>query len=417
MKFDNTLMKLVKADLKCGIIPMLLGEPGIGKSSWTIDLCKELHTKVFVLASNQLADKADVTGARLVPVTRKIKNKDGSISEIQDHEQHFYPHVVICEAINYALENPNQTPILFLDELNRTTPDVTSELLSIPTLRSIGNRPLPDNLRVITAGNDKGNITALDEASISRFALYHVVPDTLTFIKVNEDLNVFVKNVLTRNPETIFGKSLPATLTGNVTNDDDDDDNASIEDIFDDGEDMYQIATPRTITGISKLLNTFTNDDIKAMIAETVKNSDDDTVSVLQEIIEGHTGKTMFSMLLLKEINDNINTLNVQANVFTVPKPNCYDNLKAQPTRDDLADFVRNLTDNDISGSLVYAMFEQENNADVIEALVTHVNNLSKDDMQTLVKLFSNNAILESNKSAFFAVDNKFTNNYRGLFG
>ena len=202
-----------------------------------------------------------------------------------------------------------------------------------------------------------------------------------------------------------------------MTNDDDDDDNASIEDIFDDGEDMYQIATPRTITGISKLLNTFTNDDIKAMIAETVKNSDDDTVSVLQEIIEGHTGKTMFSMLLLKEINDNINTLNVQANVFTVPKPNCYDNLKAQPTRDDLADFVRNLTDNDISGSLVYAMFEQENNADVIEALVTHVNNLSKDDMQTLVKLFSNNAILESNKSAFFAVDNKFTNNYRGLFG
>ena len=76
MKFDNTLMKLVKADLKCGIIPMLLGEPGIGKSSWTIDLCKELHTKVFVLASNQLADKADVTGARLVPVTRKIKNKE-----------------------------------------------------------------------------------------------------------------------------------------------------------------------------------------------------------------------------------------------------------------------------------------------------------------------------------------------------
>ena len=75
------------------------------------------------------------------------------------------------------------------------------------------------------------------------------------------------------------------------------------------------------------------------------------------------------------------------------------------------------MTDNDISGSLVYAMFEQENNADVIEALVNHVNNLSKDDMQTLVKLFSNNAIMESNKSAFFAVDNKFTNNYRGLFG
>lgn len=414
MKFDNTLMKMVKADLKCGIIPMLLGEPGIGKSSWTINLGKELHTKVFVLACNQLADKADLTGARLVPVTRTVKNKDGSISEVQDYEQQFYPHVVICNAINYALENPNETPILFLDELNRTTPDVTSEALSIPTLRSIGNRALPDNLRVVTAGNDKGNITALDEASISRFALYHVVPDTLTFIQVNEDLNVFVKNVLTKHPESIFGKALPASFTPDKTQNDDD---TSIEDIFDDGEDMRQIATPRTITGISKWLNTFTNDDIKAMMAETVKTADDDTVSVLQEIIEGHTGKTMFSMLLLKEINENINTLNVQTNVFTVAKPNCYDTLKAQPTRDALSNFAQNMTDNDRSGSLVYAMFEQDQNADIIEALASHIHNLSKEDMQTLVKLFSTNAILEQNKSAFFSVNNKFTNNYRNLFG
>ena len=69
MKFDNTLMLCVKKDLEKNLIPMLLGEPGIGKSSWLQNLANLMHTKCFTLACNQLADKADLTGARLVPVT------------------------------------------------------------------------------------------------------------------------------------------------------------------------------------------------------------------------------------------------------------------------------------------------------------------------------------------------------------
>ena len=164
MKFNDTLMKMVDKDIERGLIPMLLGEPGIGKSSWVIALGKRNCTQVFVLPCNQLADKADLTGARLVPIT----DDNGAIV---DYDQVFYPHSVINRAIRYAEEHPRENPILFMDELNRTTPDVTSECLSIPTLRAIGNKKLPANLRVITAGNDKGNITSLDEASISRFVL------------------------------------------------------------------------------------------------------------------------------------------------------------------------------------------------------------------------------------------------------
>lgn len=415
MKFDKTLMNIVKKNVQLGIIPMLLGEPGIGKSSWVIDLGKELHTKVFVLACNQLADKADLTGTRLVPVKRTIKNANGKTSEITDYEQHFYPHVVICEAINYALENPNETPILFLDELNRTTPDVTSEALSIPTLRSIGNRPLPDNLRVITAGNDKGNITSLDEASISRFALYHVVPDTLTFLKLDDSLNVFIKNVLTKHPETIFMKNLPAALVG-ANNNDDDDNEENIADIFDEGEDMYQITTPRTISALSKMLNSFTNDEIKAMLMETSTNDDGDSISVLQEVLEGHTGHTPFTLSLLQEINTNINTINVQSNVFTVPKPTCFDSLKTQPTIDAINDFVSNMTDNDKAGCLVYAMFENTDNTDIVVPLASELTVLPQNDMQNLIKMFSTNMIADVNKNAFFSVNNKLTTGYQNLF-
>lgn len=148
MKFDKTLMTCVSANVHDNLVPMLLGEPGIGKSSWVEALATKLKTKCFTLACNQLADKADLTGARLVPVT----DKDGNVN---DYKQVFYPHAVIHDAIEYAIAHPDETPILFMDELNRTTPDVTSEALSIPTLRSIGSKQLPPNLRVITAGNDK----------------------------------------------------------------------------------------------------------------------------------------------------------------------------------------------------------------------------------------------------------------------
>ena len=418
MKFDKILMSAVEHDLQNGLIPMLLGEPGIGKSSWIIALGQHLHTKVFVLPCNQLADKADLTGARLVPVTKVVRHKDGTTEEVQDYEQRFYPHVVICRAIDYAESHPTETPILFMDELNRTTPDVTSEALSIPTLRSIGYRKLPDNLRVITAGNDKGNITALDEASISRFALYHVTPDVNTYLSLDDSLNPFVKNVLTQHPETIFGKHLPASLSGAGTNQDDDEDGTSIDDIFDDGEEMFQITTPRTITGVSRWLNSYTNDDLKSMLGTTVTTEDGDQISVLQEMLEGHTGKTAFTAMLLSEISQGVNTINSQANVFTVPKPACWDVLAGQASMSDMNDYITQMTDNDKAGCLVYAMYDKSDNSDIIESLVPQTQILSSDDTQNLFKLFTaKDAISEVNKEAFFSVKNsRFVESFRTLF-
>ena len=148
MKFNSILTNFVSKDLSVGKVPMLLGEPGIGKSSWTEALAASMQTKCFTLAVNQLADKADLTGARLVPT-----GTDGNYKQV------FYPHEVIMDAVEYANDHPRETPILFLDEINRTTADVTSAALSIPTMRRIGSIKLPANLRVMIAGNDKGNIT------------------------------------------------------------------------------------------------------------------------------------------------------------------------------------------------------------------------------------------------------------------
>ena len=54
MKFEN-LTLLVEKDIKNNCVPMLVGDPGIGKSSWVESLAKRLGTKCFTLPVNQLA--------------------------------------------------------------------------------------------------------------------------------------------------------------------------------------------------------------------------------------------------------------------------------------------------------------------------------------------------------------------------
>lgn len=390
MKFNDVLQDTVEKIISNSKqVPMLLGEPGIGKSSWVENLGAKMHTKVFTLACNQLADKADLTGARLVP----CKDSNGN----DTYEQVFYPHAIIRRAISYAAENPRETPILFLDELNRTTPDVTSELLSIPTLRAIGNTELPDNLRVITAGNDKGNVTALDEASISRFTLFHVEPDVETFLAVNQELNPFVKNVLIQHPETIFCKEVQLISS---QNDDDDDDNVSIDEILDDGDEMNQITTPRTITGVSNWLNCYQNQELIPLIQD-VRQRDGEDVSVLQETLEGFTGRTHFTKFLMAEIATNIMTISNQANTTQVAKPQCYDTMKACADITALNAFIDTMSDNDKSGCIVYCLFEKEDNTKFINALLTKTSKLQPDDMKTLMSLFGANKLDDENVKVF----------------
>lgn len=397
-KFDDTLMLFVKKDLNKGIIPMLLGEPGIGKSSWLTALAGLMHTKCFTLACNQLADKADLTGARLVPVTDKNGN---TVS----YKQVFYPHAVIHDCIEYALANPRETPILFMDELNRTTPDVTSEALSIPTMRAIGSVKLPDNVRVVIAGNDKGNVTSLDEASISRFSLYHVVPDTQTFLNLDPNLNVFVRKVLTAHPECIFGKTVQVVAaTAKNNGNDDDDDQVSIDEILDDGDEMAQIATPRTISAVSNWLNDFSNQELLSAIS-TTHVEDGVEVSALQEGIEGHVGRTTFAAFLLAEIAAGITTTNNQVNAINVGKPQCYDAMKACSDMTALNTFVQGMTDNERSGAMLYLLYERADNTVFIQALAPTLLQLQPQDARQMTQLAAADQLDQGNVDALLATN------------
>lgn len=396
MKFNDALLEAVRVDLKIGAVPALMGEPGIGKSSFVIGLARSMDTRAFVLACNQLADKADLTGGRLVPYT----NSAGET----DYKQVFYPHQVISDAIAYAAANPREWPILFLDEINRSTADVTSAALSLPTLRSIGSMDLPPNLRIVVAGNNKGNVVSLDEASLSRFSIYNVEPDAGTLISVlGDELNPYVKAVILRFPHLIFERSAPNSLLVDGADDDDDDATATYNDLLDAGDEMLQLTTPRTIEGISNWLNEVAPAKLQEYLQTAVTIDGRDTTT-LNELVEAHIGNTEFATHLIAEIAAGITSgAAQQANVQVVPKPNCYASLKQVTTVTDLENLISGLTEHEKSGSLLFALHENADNKVLVQQLAQQLNALEADHNRLMVTLAASSSLDVGNMDALLA--------------
>jgi len=391
MLFNEMLVTTTIKLLEANRVPALIGEPGIGKSSFVEDVARRTNTRCFTLPCNMLADKADLTGARLV-----LDEKTGVWS------QKFFPHSTISKAIRYAEANPNEQPILFLDEINRTTSDVTSGTLTLVTLRSIGDEDLPKNLRIIIAGNDKGNVTALDDASVSRFAIINVAPDASTLIEVlDKNLHPCVKTVLEKHPETVFVKNTNEQTVADGQ-DDDDDDNATVSvfDLFDGTEEIRPFATPRTIDGVSQYLNVLSFEEIASLMATPSTTRDGRHVSYLQEVIEGMTGNTSFTTLLMGVISDELSKGSTgNNNAQRVVKPRIYGELKkaAKTSVDAVNQVVATMTDNDASGCFVFAMYEREDNAVIIQALNERLNNLAQNHINDFILLLSSGALYAKN--------------------
>lgn len=391
MKLNEKFADIVKHDLMTNSIPMLLGEPGIGKSSWVEALARDMNTKSFTLACNQLADKSDLTGARLVEVTKQV---NGKAVPTGDYTQAFFPHIVITNAINYAVAHPDETPILFLDELNRTTSDVTSEALSIPTMRSIGNRKLPNNLKIITAGNDKGNVVSLDTASISRFVPYHVEPDIETFLNLDENINQDIKAVLIKNPSFIFQqvKYEPTDITDDDDDDDDENTSQQLYDALNEDERLDQITTPRTITSLSKWLNSYDDQELSDLATSVYTDpNDNQQKSMLLDIIEAHTGKTTFSSALCSQITDRLTSAGSQtsqSNSLTLRKPTDFTKLQQASSIQVLDDMLVDLSETKRESNFAYALYDKNNNTQLINELIQMLpEELNQKTITTIIKL------------------------------
>ena len=358
------------------------------------NLEKAFRTKVFQLTCNQLADRADLTGARLVP-----SGKDADGNDV--YKQVFFPHATIMECIQYAIDHPRENPILFMDEINRTSADITSAILSFTTDRKIGSIEFPKNVRFILAGNDKGNVTALDEASISRFTVYHCKPDVETFLSVNPNLNPFIKETLTKHPECILCKTLIAEAEEETDEYDD-----NIENLLEADTDFTQFTTPRTLTYLSNWLNLFDNKELMGALAD----------ESLKEGIEAHIGDTAFAAFLLETIASNIMTTNNQSSTINVAKPTDYDSLKQCTDMTTLNDTIDSMDDNSRSGCLLYALYVNDDNKSIINALSTHMTSMCAEDLITLTRLSMSGNLDNENVQTLMESNSAISNSLNVIF-
>lgn len=388
------------------ICPLIKGEPGIGKSSLVRAMCEERGWHFYELLCNQLGDRADLTGCRSVKTIENVNGKDEEI-----WKQIFFPHQSVQDAITCAQNNPDDIVVLFLDEINRTSADITSAILSFTTARKIGTYSFPDNIRFIVAGNDKGNIQALDSASISRFAQFTLIPSASAWMSYENQLNPYIAQVLKANPSFIFCKE-SGIVASTVQGDDGDEYDTTYEEFDDAAEGFQQITTPRTISGLNAFLNHCDMAELTYYVGQQYKDSDTgEDATLLQCIIKGHVGDTPFADALCTVIAEDVSHGMLQkANTITAPnKPSFYDNLLKCTDRQTRNDMISQLSDDDKSSLIVYATWNKDesngkgvaNREILLAAVQSFPNNmLSSNYMQDFANLKSHDEMNVDNYTA-----------------
>lgn len=227
---------------------------------------------------------------------------------------------------------------------------------------------------------------------------------------LGDNLNPWVKTVLTQYPALIFQKSTPGAIVVDGQ-DDDDNGNVTMADLFDGGEEMNQLTTPRTIDNLSNWLNVADQQQLAQYLATPVQVGDRE-VSLLNEAIEAFVGDTTFTTQLVATIAQDLanNVGGIQQTRVNVPKPNCYPSLKAAATVTDMTAIIATLTDNERSGSLLYALKESKDNARLIEQLALATTQIEPGHTRTLIEMVTSQQFDRQNLEAFMGTDAPIVN-------
>ena len=113
----------------------------------------------------------------------------------------------------------------------------------------------------------------------------------------------------------------------------------------------------------------------------------------------------MFSTYLMEEIARNIMNTNNQSATLQVGKPAVYDTMKSCGDVNALNELIDDMSDNDRSGCLLYALYEAQDNTPYIKALSGNIKTFTSGDMKTLMKLYGADKLDNQNVQAFLATN------------
>lgn len=157
----QAMLKAVKAVVDAGNVPNIVGEAGIGKSALVTELAQREQARLFTTVVS-LSEKGDL--AIPVPPLREesfVKTSQyGTLANVQ-----FGYSQTLVEIVQWAEEHPQQPIIWFLDEFNRGTQAVQSELMNLVLQRQINTLTLPKQVHIIIAENPDSSMDGFADSN------------------------------------------------------------------------------------------------------------------------------------------------------------------------------------------------------------------------------------------------------------
>jgi len=164
-----------------GVVPLLMGPAGIGKTSVVKQWAKENGYETKVLMLGQISDAGDITGMPYIE------------NGIQKYARpSFFP--------------VSGKYVIFLDEINRAQKDILQAVFQLILEKRIGDHVLPEGTVIMAASNpptdDYTVLDFSDRAWLSRFCLIKVEPDLDSFLDYGKaQLPSALKVFLKENPQ------------------------------------------------------------------------------------------------------------------------------------------------------------------------------------------------------------------------
>ncbi len=143
------LLTAVPLVLRAGNVPNIVGDAGIGKSALVEEVAANMNAKLFTTVVS-LSEKGDLA-IPVPPLTSDSFVETANYGRLAN-VQFGYSETLIS-IIQYAEAHPATPIIWFLDEFNRGTQAVQSELMNLVLQRKINALRLPATVKIILAEN------------------------------------------------------------------------------------------------------------------------------------------------------------------------------------------------------------------------------------------------------------------------
>ena len=171
VKISQAITMLTKF-IRAGLVPMLRGSPGMGKSSIVHQIAKEYNLKVIDLRLSQ-CDPTDLMGFP------NIKGDKACYVPMET-----FPIEGDALPINKETKDPYAGWLLFLDEFNGASISVQAAAYKLVLDRMVGLHNLHKNVAIVCAGNletDNAIVNPMSTAMQSRLVHLELVSDVVEF--------------------------------------------------------------------------------------------------------------------------------------------------------------------------------------------------------------------------------------------